>query len=88
MGVGSKYYEGLHKEWRDVSSLLVWSVGYNPQGQERNCEGNLIIAENAQASIPNINLRMVASIIFCEKVHGFRIRRGTYITIGETKIRI
>ena len=33
-----------------------------------------------------INLRMMRAIDFCEEVHGFRRRRGTFTAIGETKL--
>ena len=35
-----------------------------------------------------INLRMAASINFCSEVHGFQKERGTYMAIGETKIKM
>ena len=33
-----------------------------------------------------INLRMIRTINFCDEVHGFRRKRGTFTAIGETKI--
>jgi len=35
-----------------------------------------------------ITLRMTNAISFCEQVHGFRKKRGTFTAIGETKIRM
>ena len=34
-----------------------------------------------------INMRMSKAITFCESVHGFRKKRGTYTAIGEAKLR-
>ena len=35
-----------------------------------------------------INLRMAQKIQFCEEVHGFWTKRGTYTAIGEVKLRM
>ena len=34
-----------------------------------------------------INLRLAQTIEFCDEVHGFRRKRGTFTAIGESKIR-
>ena len=35
-----------------------------------------------------INFRMTNAINFCQDVHGFRRRRGTFTAIGEVKLRM